>query len=317
MNVVIYNQQDNIINGLNIEISKAIKGEFKVEDIIKTFSNYFFSRMILDVTALDNYNDIKNYQKLSIGLPTDKIILLIPSGTEASSNIFLSRLISLGYYNFTTNLDGLQYLMQHPNSYRDVAHLHQIQETPISLNNEVISGRKMILGIKNITEGAGATTLTYLLYKELSDNYGVNTMAIEVNKRDFIYFGDKRLLSTTKADLPTVLLKNQSCDIILVDLNDSDGALCTDVLYLVEPSIIKLGKLIGRDRGILQRLNGKKVILNKTLITKSDVKEFEKESKLNIFFTMPPINDRKREEWILQLLAKLHIINYETKKEDI
>ena len=95
MNVVIYNQQDNIINGLNIEISKAIKGEFKVEDIIKTFSNYFFSRMILDVTALDNYNDIKNYQKLSIGLPTDKIILLIPSGTEASSNIFLSRLISL------------------------------------------------------------------------------------------------------------------------------------------------------------------------------------------------------------------------------
>ena len=37
MNVVIYNQQDNIINGLNIEISKAIKGEFKVEDIIKTF----------------------------------------------------------------------------------------------------------------------------------------------------------------------------------------------------------------------------------------------------------------------------------------
>ena len=77
MNVVIYNQQDNIINGLNIEISKAIKGEFKVEDIIKTFSNYFFSRMILDVTALDNYNDIKNYQKLSIGLPTDKIILLL------------------------------------------------------------------------------------------------------------------------------------------------------------------------------------------------------------------------------------------------
>ena len=190
MNVVIYNQQDNIINGLNIEISKAIKGEFKVEDIIKTFSNYFFSRMILDVTALDNYNDIKNYQKLSIGLPTDKIILLIPSGTEASSNIFLSRLISLGYYNFTTNLDGVQYLMQHPNSYRDVAHLHQIQETPISLSSEVTAGRKMILGIKNITEGAGATTLTYLLYKELSDNYGVNTMAIEVNKRDFIYFGD-------------------------------------------------------------------------------------------------------------------------------
>ena len=207
--------------------------------------------------------------------------------------------------------------MQHPNSYRDVAHLHQIQETPISLSSEVTAGRKMILGIKNITEGAGATTLTYLLYKELSDNYGVNTMAIEVNKRDFIYFGDKRLLSTTKADLPTVLLKNQACDIILVDLNDSDGALCTDVLYLVEPSIIKLGKLIGRDRGILQRLNGKKVILNKTLITKSDVKEFEKESKLNVFFTMPPINDRKREEWILQLLAKLHIINYETKKDDI
>ena len=46
MNVIIYNQQDNIIDGLNIEVMKSIKGEFKVDEIINTFSNYFFSRMI-------------------------------------------------------------------------------------------------------------------------------------------------------------------------------------------------------------------------------------------------------------------------------
>ena len=58
MNVVIYNQQDNIINGLNIEISKAIKGEFKVEDIIKT------SNGVLDFNRkLNEY--LNNPQKIT------------------------------------------------------------------------------------------------------------------------------------------------------------------------------------------------------------------------------------------------------------
>lgn len=312
MNVIIYNQQDNIIDGLNIEVMKSIKGEFKVDEIINTFSNYFFSRMIIDVTALEDYTDINTYRKLSIALPVDKIILLIPSQTEVATNIFLSRLISMGYYNFTTNLEGLEYLLKHPNSYKDVAHLHQIEESPISTN--ILAGKKLILGIKNVTEGAGATTLTYLLYKELSDNQGINTLAVEVNKRDFAFYRDPKLISTTRADLANILLRNQNYDVILVDLNDSEGDVCNDILYLVEPSIIKLNKLIRRDVRIFSRLKGKKLILNKTLISNSDVRDFEREMGVKAFFVMPPLNDRKRQEEILQLLAKLGIISYAPRK---
>ena len=58
MNVVIYNQQDNIINGLNIEISKAIKGEFKVEDIIKTFC-----KKEVDISLSASFFSLKNSSK--------------------------------------------------------------------------------------------------------------------------------------------------------------------------------------------------------------------------------------------------------------
>ena len=126
MNVIIYNQQDNIIDGLNIEVMKSIKGEFKVDEIINTFSNYFFSRMIIDVTALEDYTDINTYRKLSIALPVDKIILLIPSQTEVATNIFLSRLISMGYYNFTTNSGCFHF--------KNLAH-HMIRASPLLAAN--------------------------------------------------------------------------------------------------------------------------------------------------------------------------------------
>ena len=61
MNVIIFNQQDEIISNLNIEIIKSIQGEYDVEDIVSSFSSFFFARMIIDVTALKNYNDISVY----------------------------------------------------------------------------------------------------------------------------------------------------------------------------------------------------------------------------------------------------------------
>ena len=264
MNVIISNQQDNIISGLNIEVIKSIQGEFDVNDIVASFSNFFFSRMILDVTALIDYTNIVTYQKLSIGLPVDKIILLLPSQTVVSSNQFLSKLISMGYYNFTTNLEGLTYLMDHPNTYKDVAHIHQlevpqVQAVPGAAVTANIGGgeftpRKLILGVKNVTEGAGSTTLVYAMYKALNDYYNVSTIAIEVQKRDFSYYNDPNLVSVNESELANALLRNNSYDVILVDLNNTDESVCNDVLYLVEPSIIKMNKLIRKNRNVFNEL---------------------------------------------------------------
>ena len=317
MNVIISNQQDNIINALNVEVIKSIQGEYDVEDIINNFSNFFFSRMIIDVTALKDYTNILTYQKLSIGLPVDKIILLVPSQTEVSSNIFLSKLISMGYYNFTTNSEGIQYLMEHPNSYKDVAHIHQIDFAPtpvVNAGGSGSSGSKIILGIKNVTEGAGATTLIYLMYKELTKNRGINALAIEVNKRDFAYFNDNNLVSTTKNDLANMLIKSSNYDVILIDLNDSDTDICNDVLYLIEPSIIKMNKLMRKDRMVFNRLRGKKLVLNKCVLTRSDIKEFEKEVGSKLYFVIPPIDDRQRQDSIIQLLSTLGIVSHISRK---
>ena len=316
MNVIISNQLDNVTESLNIEVIKSLKGEFEADELINTFANFFFSRMILDVTALKDYTSIITYQKLSIGLPVDKLILLLPSQSDVSGNNFLSKLISMGYYNFTTNLEGIEYLLQNPNSYRDVAHIHQIVETAAPVIVESSGGnRKVVIGIKNVTEGAGATTLTYLMYKELTEYRGINTLAVEVNKRDFMYFGDNNLISTTKNELANILLKNQQYDVVLVDLNDCEGDICGDVLYLVEPSIIKMSKINRKDRMAFSRLRGEKIVLNKCLLSKGDVKQFESESGGRLFYVMPPLDDRKRQTNISEFLGKLGIIMYNAKEE--
>ena len=317
MNVLVVNQQESALAQLNIEIIKTMRGVFTTDELIGTFTNFFFVRMIIDVTALQNYEDAVTYQKLSIGLPIDKVILLIPPTSQLTNNLFLSKLISMGYYNFTTNLDGVRYLLQTPNTYRDVAHLHQLenQAPTIVVENKQGSGQNYVvgptirtLGVKNVTEGAGASSLIYMMKKMLEDRYKKTGIGVEVGKKDFMYFRDKNMISTDKSTIATELLKSKNFDFVLVDLNDYPDSICDDVIYLVEPSVLKLNKLMMRDRTAFERLKSKKVIINKSVLSQADVKEFAREAGVNIFFTIPAINDREESEYISDLLIKLGIV---------
>ena len=93
------------------------------------------------------------------------------------------------------------YLIDNPNTYKDVAQYHilggatggtsgtNINLAPGSINsnfinesvNKVFMGSRVI-AIKNLTTDAGATTLTYMLKKQLDANYSV--LAVEVDKND-------------------------------------------------------------------------------------------------------------------------------------
>lgn len=321
MNVIISNERQAELSNLNIEIIKSIHGVFEADELIQMFSNFFFGRMILDLTALKNYQDVRNLQKLSMSLDVEKIIVLLPDTPECLAPRFLSRLISMGIYNFTTNLDGVNYLLTNPNTYRDVAHLHQIDDVSGTTTttteggntviNNIISTGTYILGIKNITEHSGATMLTYMLKKELN-NMGKSVLAIEVDKRDFVYFNDKEMLSVDNSNLANELLKHKDVEVILIDLNkDGNVEVCNEVLYLIEPSTIKLNKLMRRDRKIFEKLAGRKVVLAQSILSDSDVKEFEYEANIKTFFTMPPLDERENNSQVLQnLLNKLGIINY-------
>lgn len=316
MNVIISNERQTELANLDIEIIKSIHGVFEADELVQMFSNFFFGRMILDLTALKNYKDVRNLQKFAMSLDVEKIIVLLPDTPECLAPRFLSKLISMGIYNFTTNLDGVNYLLTNPNTYRDVAHLHQIDDVPSStsssgnslMNNIVTTGGTFVLGIKNVTEHSGATMLTYMLKKELK-NLGKSVLAIEVDKKDYMYFNDKEMISTDKNSLANEVLKHKDVNVLLVDLNrEGNEDICSDVIYLIEPSTIKLNKLMVRDRNALSRLSGKKVVIAQSILSEEDVKQFEKEANLKTFFTLPPLDERENNSEILQnLLNKLGI----------
>lgn len=297
MNVIVSNKYQGMLETLDIDIIKSINGEYDAEEIISVFDNFFFQRMILDITAIKGYKDVKTIQKLSIALDMNKIILLLDDSPECSSNEYLSKLISMGIYNFTKNLEGIMYLYNNPNSYRDVAHIQQLDVVvpamPSYDGEQVAStGGTKIIGFKSLTKEAGATTLIYLMKKELEKNYSVE--AYEIDKRDFSYFKDSGLVSTTSTAIGLEIAKSKA-EAILIDLNSNKvvADLCETVIYLLEPSIIKLNRLLAGNSNILGDLNDKKLVLCKSLLSEKDVSDFERESGIKVFFNMPPVNDRE------------------------
>lgn len=303
MNVIVANKNSEILNGLDIDVIKNINGEFTVLEIIQSFSNFFFNKMFLDITAIKDYQDISNIQKLSMNIDMDKVILFL-GGIEVNDiNSYISSLISMGIYNFTKNIEGLMYLYNHSNSYKDVAHLHNINnKINNNINNEdksnnisndhIITPDKKIIGFKNITLHSGASTLIYMLKKQISMYKKV--IAIEINKKDFIYFRENDMYSVSENDLNNYINKYNNYDVILIDLNTSKlEHYCTDIIYLIEPSTIKLNRMILINRNIFSTLTDKKVVLNKSLLDEKDIEDFEFESGVKIFSNIPPINDKK------------------------
>lgn len=141
-----------------------------------------------------------------------------------------------------------------------------------------------------MTEHAGATTLVYMLKKHLQRNYKV--MALEINSNDFEYFNDKTLESADYMNASFKISNAKDMNVILIDLNDGPENVCTEVIYLVEPGIIKLNKLIRYDYKIFEKLKGKKIVLNKSVLSDRDVKDFEKESGSKVFYNLPYLDEK-------------------------
>ena len=330
MNVIISNKYQSMLQSLEIETLKTLNGEFDVDEIISQFKVIYFQRMILDITAIKNYKNIENLQKLAISLDADKIILLLDTDTESSSTSFQSKLISMGIYNFTQTLEGINYLYNHPNTYRDVVHIQQMEMginkpevkpvTQTVYETETVyvekSGPKVI-GVKNITIQTGATTLIYMMANQLKKHYKV--CAVELEKHDFNYFNGKDLFSKKANELGNFIVEHNDYDVILVDLNNSTEAesLCSEIIYLIEPSIIKLNKYMLLNPKGLTPYKGKKVIINQSLLNQKDILDFEYESRLKVFFNMPPLDEREANIYILNVfLVKLGFTLQEDVEEE-
>lgn len=305
MNVIVSNKYQNMLATLDIDIIKSINGEFEIEELVSIFTNFYFNKMIIDITAIKDYQNIKTIQKLSVNFDMNKIILLLDDSQMVNSSGYLSQLVSMGVYNFTRNINAVKFLIDNPNSYKDVAQYHNLNgddDTTTNVDFDTFSGTGSgglrIIGFQNVTSHAGSTTLIYMLKKHLEVAY--NVVGIEVDSEDFKYLNDKSLKSTTTLDLSYNIANNPDAEVILIDLNGSNQVnLCNEVIYLIEPGLLKLNKLIRRDREAFMKLKDKKVVLNKSILSDRDISDFEYEANSKVFFNIPYLDDKKEHEPIL------------------
>ena len=298
MNVIVSNLNGNKFVNLDIDVIKSISGEFTVDEIVQSFSNFFFNRMFLDITAIKDYANVNNLKALSVGLDVSKIILYLSDDPVINSSSYISRLISMGIYNFAHNEDELKYLYNNPNSYKDVAHLQKMEDISMPVvsgqTEELGSSEVKVIGVKNFTSHSGATSLIYMMHKQLSKDY--YTVSIEVNKRDFMFFNDANMVSCKATELENMVLKYKSANVILVDLNDLDLSLshsiCNEIIYLMESSTLMINKAVMLDNQCFSKISNYKVILNRSLLDEKDVKQLQFESELKFFAVLPPLNDR-------------------------
>ena len=306
MNVIVSNLNSNRFVNLDIDVIKSITGEFTVEEIVQSFSNFFFNRMFLDVTAIKDYTNVNLFKNLSIGLDVSKVILFL-NNDVADNEYFISKLISFGIYNFAKTEEELKYLYDNPNSYKDVAHLQKNDDIlGASLNNNsnvndnsngsnvAVNKGPKVIGFRNFTNHAGATSLIYMLKKQLSASFMV--AAIEVNKRDFLFFNDKDMVSCRANELGGFLLKYKDYNAIFIDLNDLDlsttNNVCSEVIYLMEASTLMINKAVMLDSQCFNKISTHKVLLNQCLLNIKDVKQLEFETNISFFGVLPPLNDR-------------------------
>ena len=347
MNVIVSNLNANKFLNLDVDIIKSINGEFTAEEIVQSFSNFFFNRMFLDITAIQDYQNVSNIQKLSNGLDVSKIIVLLSDDLVVNSESYIAKLIEIGIYNFSKEANEIKYFYDNPRDYNEVSKLQNINHIPVSSpiiepmksmeytineskmkefdeskhgakfiikpkektdNFEQVSSSVRVIGFKNFTSHAGATSLIYMLKKQLSKNYF--TVAIEINKRDFLFFNDESMVSCKASELSNYLMKYKDANVVLVDLNDLDvsmsRSLCDEVIYLMESSTLKLNKLVMLDSSGLQKIASEKVILNNSLLDQKDIHILQKESGISFYSVFPPMNDRAdNSEILFPFLEKL------------
>lgn len=294
MNIVIENMNESIINSIGISNAQVFKGVYDVTQIFGQISALQYEKVIIDITALNNYTDIQVFKSLLSFIPSEKIILVM---TEQNVNVdYLKALIEIGVYNIAYTGEHIVNLYSTPNTYDDAMVL--VNKT---------SNQAKIIGVKNITKHAGSTSLIYILKKHLEKYRKV--LAIELDKLDFKFFHDKQMISIQENDLPLTLQKNSNQDIIFIDLNLSKDAskYCDEIIYLIEPTMIRINQSMMIDPTMFSKLNGEKVVLNMSPLDDAETKQFASESHLKIFYSIPLINERKNSDIINNFISKLNL----------
>lgn len=294
MNIVIENLNSGIIDSISIATLKKLNGTYDVTQLFGEISSLSYEKVIMDITALNNYTDINTLKSLISFIKPDNLILVISKDNVTGE--YLNNIIEAGIYNIAYTAEHIVELYSNPNNYEDAIIL-------VNKDKKVCK----IIGFKNVTKHAGATTLIYILKKHLDKSRKV--LAIEIDKLDFNFFYNKEMISIQDNAVDMTLEKYGNQDIILVDLNNSKNMLkyCDEIIYLVEPTMIRINEAMMVNPTTFNDLKTSKVILNKSPLTADEVKEFSTESHMKAYYVLPMLNERHTSDIVNNLIDKLKL----------
>ena len=321
MNIIVTNKYKDLIYSANIEILKELNGVFKVGQIVNSFNSIFYKKIIIDATALQDFPKDTVLKELVSSFDKDKLILLLPPDNPPPKN-FLSFLVSINLYNFTDNANGLLELVNKSNKKSDVENYVNEKDEQVTENNSDDSNndiynelpQKLIIGFNAVTDNSYVTEIIYTIKKELEEKHQKKVIALEIDKRNFVFYNSRDMFSI-QGDKVEMFMQNNitDADVVLVDLtNYNNTSICNDVVYLINPSLYEVNKSLFKNRMLFMNLKGKKIIFVNSLLTSSDVTQFAKEANISVYYNLAPINDRIYNENITKLLAKMGIIEAQT-----
>lgn len=318
MNVVTANVNKEIIDKLDIDIIKRIDGEYELKELLSKFVNLYFNKMIIDITSIVNYRNLDTIDDLSKAVDPSRVILLLCDDPTVNSPLYMSNLVQKGFYNFTRNYEGIKFLYNNPNTLENVKHLLlteaeisrqvDMQNSALEQQKTVENKKRKIIGLANMTNHAGASSLTNMMVRQLNA-HDYPAIGIEMFRQDLLFYHDENLSSCmNRNDLENKLRAYPDIAAVIIDLNEFGEAdrYCDEVLYLVEPSYVKVTKLLKKNKNSFTDKKGEKVVLNMSFVNEQELPDFEYESKIKVFANIPPLNDRNQNlEEINQLLRKL------------
>ena len=178
-----------------------------------------------------------------------------------------------------------------------------------SFINGFNQNKALVVGFRNVTEHAGTTTLIYKLKETLENRNHKHIALVEVGTNDLSFFRLAETVSIQENELDSCL-SNYSTryDYVFVDLNQTQNdSSCDFVLYLVEPTKIKINKLIVQNRNVFNELKGKYVVLNKSMLSDNEKGIFSQEANLPFYASVMPFNDRTDTNALDELINKIEV----------
>ena len=110
MNILVSNKYRNYLISYDYNLIKEITGEYDSKDLISLISTIQYNKLIIDLTAIKGYTDLKNIRELINNVESNRIILLLSNEVITTSKYYLSNLINMGIYNFTLAPGEIVYL---------------------------------------------------------------------------------------------------------------------------------------------------------------------------------------------------------------